>query len=207
MSVLPFRRPGLTPAPPLESRASEGTVDPGLMDRLLVGDPAAFDQVIQRYWIPLTGYASRVLDDEEAAKDVVQSVLIRLWEKRAQLKQGSLRGYLLRLTRNSAFDELKRRRVRRRSALEINLDGGLSRPAPTPAELVDEHELSSTVDRAIQALPTRRREVFTLVHLRGLSYHEAAEILDISVKTVGNQITAALAQLRAALRPLLSESE
>ena len=84
------------------------------MDRLLVGDPAAFDQVIQRYWIPLTGYASRVLDDEEAAKDVVQSVLIRLWEKRAQLKQGSLRGYLLRLTRNSAFDELKRRRVRRR---------------------------------------------------------------------------------------------
>ena len=209
MSVLPFPKPSLPAAPPLESRIGEGAdwFDPGLMDRLLVGDPAAFDQVIQRYWIPLTGYASRILDDEEAAKDVVQSVLVRLWEKRADLKPGSLRGYLLRLTRNSAFDELKRRRVRRRSALAIGLDGALSRPAPTPAELVDESELNATVDRAIQALPPRRREVFTLVYLRGLSYHEVGEILGISFKTVGNQMTAALAELRAALKPVLSESD
>jgi len=209
MSVLPFPKRSTRPARPLEPRVGEGAdwSEPELIDRLIAGDPAAFDEVIQHLWTPLTAYASRILDDEEAAKDVVQSALIRLWEGRAQLRFGSLRGYLLRLTRNGSLDELKRRRVRQRSALEIDLDGGLSRTTRTPAELVDEHELSTIVDRAIQALPPRRREVFTLVYLRGLSYHEVADMLDISFKTVGNQMTAALAALRAALRPFLSDSD
>ena len=208
MSVLPFPKSTSGPTPPPATGVSRvtGWGDPELMGRLLAGDAAAFDQIIQLFWSSLTGYASRILDDEEAAQDVVHSVLIRLWERRAELRPGSLRGYLLRLTRNAALDELKRRRVRQRSTLWFDLDG-LSRPTPTPADLVAEHELSSAIDRAIQALPPRRREVFTLVHLRGLSYREAAALLDISVKTVGNQLTTALAELRVALQPLLAEPD
>ena len=103
--------------------------------------------------------------------------------------------------RNAALDELRRRDSRTRLAL-------LSIPhAPryqrTPAELLERDEMRGFVDRAIQELPRRRREVFDLVYLRGLSYQDAADIMGISVKTVGNQMTAALRQLRHALQSLI----
>ena len=66
-------------------------------------------------------------------------------------------------------------------------------------ELVEQAEERAAVERAIAALPPRRREIFILVRVHGLSYGEVAEILQISPQTVANQMSAALTTLRRLL--------
>ncbi len=168
------------------------------------GDTRALNALLEAFWTPLTNYASRLLNDVDAADDVVLDVFVRIWVRRREWNGSSVRGLLFSLTRNAALDELRRRGSRARLA-RANVGGGL--PAPrTPAELLEGDETSAFVNRAIQQLPRRRREVFDLVYLRGLSYQDVAEIMGISVKTVGNHMTAALRHLRNTLQPLVADS-
>ncbi|MCY4574821.1 MAG: sigma-70 family RNA polymerase sigma factor, partial [Gemmatimonadetes bacterium] len=70
--------------------------------------------------------------------------------------------------------------------------------AATPAEELDAQLLAEALESAVTALPNRRREVFELIVLRGLSYAEAAAVMGISVQTVANQMSAALKSVRRA---------
>jgi len=185
-------------------RGHSGGVDEDARDAadaaaLRAGDSAAYEIIVRRYWPVLCAYADRVLGDVDEGCDVAQEVLVRLWERRAELTDlRSLRAFLLRLTRNLAIDALRRRHVRnssRRGAERI--------PAAPPDELAEERQLVELVERAIQALPPRRREVFTLVHLQHLSHHDAASVMGVSVQTVANHMSAALADLRRALEPVV----
>ncbi len=75
--------------------------------------------------------------------------------------------------------------------------------SPDPLTRVQESELRAAARDAVEALPRRRREIFRLVRQRGLSYREAAETLGISPKTVANQMSLAMNNLRSALEPHL----
>jgi len=172
--------------------------------RVTAGDAGALTALLDAFWEPLTRYASRVLNDFDAADDVVQDVFVRVWARRREWKGGSVRALLFTLTRNAALDELRRRNSRARLVL-VSIPHA-PRHQPTPVELLEGNEVRAFVDRAVQELPARRREVFDLVYLRGLSYQEVADIMGISVKTVGNQMTSALRQLRQVLQPLVEET-
>lgn len=170
--------------------------DAELAQRIRDGDTEALDALMERYWVALTTYADRLLDDLPLAEDVVQDTLVRLWEGRARLKPRALRSYLFRCTRNRALDARRhlvalRRREGRAHALPHD--------PPTPDDVMRENALAAVVDGAIQALSERRREAFTLTYLKGLSYEETADVMGLSAKTVGNHVTAALAELRASL--------
>jgi RNA polymerase sigma-70 factor, ECF subfamily len=190
----------LFPVPP--SRAShlvlpergEAAEITDIMERLAAGERSALDDLLQIYWGPVVGYISRAFNDVEGAQDIAQETFWRAWELRGQWRGGSARAYLFRMARNLSVDELRRRRARERAELKSEVIEG--RPPPTPDDVYGQAELIAQVDSAIQSLPPRRREVLTLVYLQGLTYREAAEVMDISVKTVGNQITAAVAELR-----------
>ena len=179
--------------------------DQVMMARIARGDVAALDELLQRYWGPLTAYASRILGDRDSGKDVVQTAFIRLWHRRAEWRPGSVRAFLFRLTRNLCFDDARQEAVRGRLSGQVR--DVFSRPARTPAEDLDAAETKVAVDRAIQLLPPRRREVFVLAHLRGLTYAEVARVMGISLGTVSNQMVAALHELRERLRPLAPRSD
>jgi RNA polymerase sigma-70 factor (ECF subfamily) len=169
-----------------------------LVRRLHAGDASALEELMATYWRPLVLYVGRLLDDDvDAGRDVAQETFVRLWEMRAELEPGSLKAYLYRLTRNLALDEFRRRAVRNRWRAES--DGEEWRP-PTPLQLVEREELGRAVSRAIDALPPRRREVFTLAYLHRLSYCAIADVMGISPATVKNQLATALADLRQALQ-------
>ena len=70
---------------------------------------------------------------------------------------------------------------------------------PSPAAELEATEFGTAADRAIASLPERRRDVFILAHLHGLSYREVAESLGITPRTVANHMSLALAQLRDSL--------
>lgn len=177
--------------------------DAELVRRLAAGDVKALTEISDWLWESLAAYAYRLVEDRDAAMDIAQEALVRLWEGRGHTPPKSLRSYVFRITRNLALDHLKTRRTRRRLLLS-HRPGRTQRP-PEPDEVLERERISSEVERAIQSLPQRRREVFVLTYLRGLSYAEAGEAMGISAKTVQNHMTAALSQLRTTLRPFVDE--
>lgn len=191
------------PASTQSSATSER--DRALTEGLCGGDPEAFDAAVREYWPRLIAYATRLLDHTRGqADDVVQEALVRLWEHRRELRPstGSL-PYLYRLVRNLALDECRQHTTRRRW---LESDSAQPRHPATPLEVVEVEELRMATARAIDRLPPRRREVFVLAHLHDLSYREIADIMGISSQTVANQLSAALADLRASLGAFLTES-
>lgn len=176
--------------------------DQVLMAEIRTGSAVALDQLTQVYWTPLVRFVARQLNDMDAAKDVVQEVFIYVWNRRETwVPRASPRAYLFRLARSLTVDEQRRRRSRTRWA---GVWKRQPRPEPaTPLQLVQESEIELVYKAAIERLSARRREAFSLVHLAGLSYAEAAEVMGISRQTLANQMSAALKQLRESLGTLL----
>ncbi len=184
---------------PLDDSTEEPT-DAELLLRIREGSEAALDLLMDRYWSELHAYLDRILLHSDLAEDLVQETFVRVWARRESWQaEGSLRGLLYQIGRRLAFDERKRRR---RSAARL-LPWHASSSSPTPADMLDRSELEIAVQRAIAALPERRRLAFLMARWEGLSHREIAAALGISVQTVANQLTSALAELRSALRPFL----
>jgi RNA polymerase sigma-70 factor (ECF subfamily) len=179
--------PRSTPEPPPEPAADAGW--------------PAFEAFVREQHPALCAYAYRYLRSREAAEEVVQDVLLRVWCGRERLVQVELIPYVYRSVAHAAVSRIRSERAIR------NRDLRLEREAPRNAgsgepETADELELR--IRHAIEALPERSRLVFLLSRDAGLTYPAIAERLGISVKTVENQIVRALRLLRAALKPYLA---
>jgi RNA polymerase sigma-70 factor (ECF subfamily) len=180
----------------------ESLLEPGFLRSLRSGDPEALSRLMDQLWAPLVGYARRILPEGLDPQDVVQEAFVRLWTRRAKLREdGSLRALLYTTVRNASLDAL--RTNRRRQRLQA-ADGRSSAPR-TPFEEVHGAELQRLAAAAVATLPEKRREVFRLVREDGLSYRETAEVLGLSEQTVANHMSLALADLRTALRPFVSD--
>ena len=189
---------------PDSPRDRESLHSPGFLESLRSGDSEALDRLMERLWAPLVGYAGRILPDGSDPQDMVQEAFVRLWTRRATLREdGSIRALLYTTVRNACLDEIRtsRRRQKLRSA-----ECGPS-AAPGPYEDTQGAELQRLAAAAVAKLPEKRREVFRLVREEGLSYREAAEVLVLSEQTVANHMSLALADLRTALRPFVSDPE
>lgn len=192
------RRRAPSAVPPDAPPAQPDADDVALVGRLALDDAQALGQLLERYWGPMVAFAMEKVRSQDAAEDLVQEAFVRVWERRRQLRpQASPRAYLYRVLRNLIIDEYRRRRLRDRFSA---LTGGSERSeAPSAVAVLEADELAGAARRAIAALPERRRDVFVLAHLHGLSYKEVAETLGITPRTVANHMSLALAQLREAL--------
>jgi len=196
--IMSFRAPKGHPPP--SSAEDRRLDDRATMVRIKADDSSAFGGLVSQYWAPLVRYARRLLGDSDDAHDVVQEAFARLWAHRHEWdssSSGTVQAYLYRLGRSIAIDELRRRRTRRAWASQPATD----RTGPaTPLQLFEQARLGEALERAIQSLPERRREVFVLASQHDLSHAEIGQILGTSVKTVANQMWAAVAELRKRLR-------
>lgn len=175
-------------------------VDANLMKRLRDGDAGALDHLMDRHWGHVVAYIERMADIPEAAQDIAQEVFLRLWQQRVDWHPtGSLRSFLLSVARHLLFNQDKKRwrEVRHLPSYRAELE---RRKQETPGESLDRAELRAAVHRAVASLPPRRREVFVLARIHGLSYKEIADVMEISPQTVANQLSAAVAELRGILR-------
>ena len=176
---------------PGEDRALE---DRELARRIKRGDVEAFRSFFDRYHGLLFGYLRRMGIAPSVCEEVVQQAFVTIWEQRGRIDDGkSLRAYLFKIGHNRALNQV---RDAARFAGE-----GTSPEMAAASNLEGEAEYAlmlSALHRVVQHLPERRRAVFELCFLNGLTYREAAEALDISIKTVENQMAAALKVLREA---------
>ena len=177
--------------------------DSELLERLRRGDTSAFDTIFRTWYGPLVGTAERMLRDRAVAEELVQDVMLELWRRRETLAaDGSAQAYLFQATRNRVLNHLRHLRIEQRSEPEIR---GESSSSPRADSALVHAELDVAVQKAVQALPDRCREVFELSRVHGLKYAEIAKTLGISVKTVEAQMGKALRTLRERLAPWLPD--
>lgn len=179
------------------SRAGLGdSEDPvNLMARLREGDERALRCLVATFWDQVVSQAFRVVECPDAAEDVAQEVFVRLWRERESWRRpGSVPGYLATITRNEALNQKRsnERRNRREHSFELEMD----RSPDTPEDVLQKRELRRQIAVAIRGLPPRRREVFVRAYLWQCSYREIAQAMGISLQTVANQLSRAMAQLR-----------
>lgn len=154
----------------------------------------------QVYFDKLVGYASRMLPLQEA-EDVVQDVLVAIWQKRDALTfVNDLYAYCLSSVKHKCHDYLRHQvyvREYYRSASHEDFDYYSS---PSASNLVEFGELQQRVDRAVELLPERCQAIYRKSRDEGMSYKQISEVMTISVNTVETQISVALKKLRQQLK-------
>lgn len=167
------------------------------LEQIRSGDSEALGRLLKETWAPLVLYLHSILDSVEAAEDAAQESYVRLWEHRDRWTSGSARPVIFRIGRNVALDLRRRAEVRRRWMRNHRRDTVPS--PPTPEDGYTANELHRQFREALESLPPRRREVFELIRLRGLSHRDVAQVLDISYQTVANHLRLAMQDLRRLL--------
>ena len=162
---------------------------------LAEGDQTALASIYHEYWQPLFISAYNILKDRKACEDIVQEIFLHLWLKRAHLQvRESLKVYLLAATRYQVFRHIRKAAVRGEfELLEERLTA-------LPDDLLLLKDLVRMVDEVVAGLPQKCRIVYQLSREESLSHKEIADRLNISIKTVENQITIALRRLRHSLQ-------
>jgi RNA polymerase sigma-70 factor, ECF subfamily len=176
-----------------------------LVGRLRDGDRSALDEALERYWGPAVRYATRLTGHADDAQDIAQDAFLRLWEGAESWREDSAVGPLvLGIVRNLALRANRRQSIRESHAQTVRR--APRSHGPDPSDDVAARELERAIARAVQRLPRRRQEIFTLSRQEGLSHRQIAAHLGVSPQTVANQLVSALRELRTALRPYLRGS-
>jgi RNA polymerase sigma factor (sigma-70 family) len=154
-------------------------------------------ETVARFEGPLTLYASRLLGDSEAARDVVQDTFVKLCGRSRLEVQGHLAEWLYTVCRNRALDVL--RKEHRMSQLSEEQVNRCLSPAPGPQDIAEQNDLGSRVLELLEMLPANQREVLRLKFQHGFSYQEISRISGQSVSNVGYLIHAGIKTLRGYL--------
>ena len=162
--------------------------------KLKNADTDAFESLFKKYCQPLINFSRRIVNETETAENIVQDVFLKVWENRKSLKSGtSIKSYLFTIARNESLKYQRHQTVVRESEEAVR---DLHSSAETPDEQFSESEIEFQIQRAIDLLPEKCREIFMMNRFDGLTYKEIAEVLYISIKTVETQMGRALKRLR-----------
>lgn len=159
----------------------------------------AFEMAFREYWEQLYLHASRKVQSEETAKDLVQEVFLVLWHNLETLPPDSrLSAYLYGVLRNKVLQLFERNEVRLRHAVRIS--GEPEESGPSPQHLFLERELQEIVNAEVACMPSRMQAIYLLRKSDELSIREIASQLNLSPQTIKNQLQHAVQRLRRRLR-------
>ncbi len=174
-----------------------------LTAQLAKRDSSAFEEVFKTYFKNLHAYACTILKDEADAEEAVQQVFFKLWERAEHLSfSGSVAAYLYRAVHNQCLNQLKHQKVKANHQLHVAYSMK-NESVNVPVKTISK-ELEQKIREALNELPEQCRTVFQLSRFEEMKYREIADQLDISIKTVENQMGKALKQLRLKLVDFLT---
>ena len=167
--------------PTIDSRSTD---DELLAIRCQLGEPAAFDDLIGRWHGPLWAFVRRFTGNDDAARETLQDVWLRVIRGIVRLRDGSkLRAWLFGIARRTLMDRLRDQYARARAVdADVDVDEIPAEPA------VDEIGDLDALERALEQIPLLEREAVTLFYLQELSLNEIAEALNVPVGTVKSRL-------------------
>jgi RNA polymerase sigma-70 factor (ECF subfamily) len=173
------------------------------------GDTNAFEELVEKHQALVAGTVARMLGSNSDVEDIAQQVFIRVWKSaRRYVPRAKFTTWLLKITRNLVFNEL--RRTRRRGHVPLQSEVGAEDP-PVKDEMILapdasllETELQRTIEEAIVQLPETQRMALVLRRYEQLSYEQIAEVLELSVPAVKSVLFRARSELRSRLSKYLT---
>lgn len=169
-----------------------------LLQRSSDGDAAAFHELYQLHKRDVFTLVNMRLPDTEDAKDVVQDIFIELWLKKETLSSiRDIKPYLYVLARNQVITAYRRKNVQLKN--EGLLFEGLNTLDHSAEENAIAKELSDQINLIVETLPETTRKCYHLSKNEGKRNREIADLLNISEKTVRNNLSEALKRLKSAL--------
>lgn len=171
------------------------------INRWLQGDDTVFEAVFYYYRPKLLRYAFRFLKNETEAEDLVTEVLVKIWQHKLSVTSVStFENYLFTIARNLLIKAWQKKVD---SLLSLETSGQIADLAGAN-DAVLYKDLEQHYQESLAGLPEKRRRIFLLHREQNLSYKEIAQYLNISPRTVENQIAATLKQLRSQLAHYLT---
>lgn len=177
-----------------------GYTDEKLLQLLQEDSERAIDLLFRAHYSYLCRVVYRIIPDSNLVEDLVQDVFYELWKKKDTLQiKSTVRGYLKRAAVNKSLNYVRDQKMKFDDAQEgdiVQKDTQFS-----IQKQMEGAEMQQIINKAIDDLPERCRIIFVLSRFEEMTYQEIADSLDISIKTVENQISKALKQLRISLAP------
>ena len=176
-----------------------------LIIRYLKGDEKALEALIQRYLKPIFGFIFQYLGNQNDTQDLVQEVFLKVWQNLKKFdRHKNFKAWTFKIAKNTVIDFLRKKKTIPFSAFE-NEDGenqiidNLSDPAPLPDELFDRQDLADFLDKTLNQLPPKYREVLYLYYQDHFNFREIAELLEEPVDTIKSRHRRGLIVLRKLL--------
>lgn len=166
-------------------------MDITIFDAFINGSEKAFSVIFNTYSDKVLKSIYYLVKDEESSIEIMQQLFVKLWQNKSELTitYDNLESYLNRMVSSLSIDHL-RKSIRNQNLIHI-----LSNNLPVYEKSIEDSyvykESLSIIQEAINSLPPKRKQIFTLCKMEGKSYSEVSEILGISVSTVSNQLVTA----------------
>ncbi len=168
-----------------------------LVEQIKAGNQKGFDALFKKYYKYLVVTAYQYVKDDHQAKDMVQEIFCDVWQRRKDVVIENPKAYLRRAIVNKCLASIRKNSKISYEEEMVTLDH-------SSKNLVDEevgfNEANQLIKKIVEGLPNRCQEIFKLSRFEQLSHKEIAERLNISVKTIENQMTKALKILRKELK-------
>lgn len=166
----------------------------------------AFKRIFELYSGRLFQFANSFLKNRPLSEEVVSDVFFKFWVSQTDISSiDNLKAYLFKATYNTTLnylDEIHRKKAISLEDLEIEL--GVDSICPETS-LINK-ELKETIDKAIESLPSRCKLIYKMAKVEQLKYKEIAKLLDVSVKTIDNQLAIATKKIGEIIFKYLEES-
>ncbi|WP_422351165.1 sigma-70 family RNA polymerase sigma factor [Flagellimonas sp.] len=162
------------------------------------GNKKAYRKLFELFWEPMFVSAKSIVQNEDAAKDIVQEVWINLWQKRTNLDIVHFEAYIFRSVKYGCFKYLRDNKL---NAVHLQVLESLE--LSRPAKVENQHNLEQTqfiIEKSLTELSPRCQQIFRLSRMEAASNEEIAKKLGISKRSVENQMSIALKSIRQNLR-------
>ena len=170
-----------------------------LVKSFIQGDEHAFEILFEKYHRRLYGFLYRLLKSTEDAEEIVQDTFVKIWESRHRFREEyTFESFLFKVAKNSFLNHNRKKINTRVFQEQYGLMVDLTQD--TTEDYLIFKETQEIIDSIINEMPPKRREIFILQKVDGLSRKEIAEKLGISVITVDSHLLKANANVKESLK-------